>query len=497
MSDSSFRSPYFASIDLGSNSFHMLIVRVNENKIEIVDREKEMVQIARGIQTDGTLDEEAIERATSCLTRFSERLKDIPASQIRAVGTKTLRSVKNATHLIDSAERALGAPIQIISGYEEARLVYNGLAHTVINESDKRLVIDIGGGSTEFVIGKSYEPILLESLPLGCVTFTERYIKQFRGVNKVSMQKAYLAACNELEEIRKQYLSKGWSLAYGTSGTMRAIAELVSVEDGGAVITRASLKQLVKYTIEHGELPQADIPKLRREVLPAGLAILNAIFDELNIEQIHVADATLKEGLVYDTLGRFSDHDVRVDTINKLTSQYDIDTEQAERVSHLALNLWKDIKGPKLAGVSRTKILNWSAKLHEIGLNISHSSYHRHGYYILRYSDLAGFGRYEQYILANLVRFHRRKISLNNLEDLNSQAIEAFTPLLICLRIAVLMLRGRDDISERPKLRRVDLNRYALKFKQTFLDDHPLTLAGLEKEIGYLNNIGIELSIES
>ncbi len=408
MPEHQFASPYFASIDLGSNSFHMLIVRVSDTKIEIVDREKDMVQIALGIEPDSTLNQAAVDRALASLNRFSERLRDIPQSQIRAVGTKTLRSIKNAKMFIKQAEKALSTNIQIISGYEEARLVYAGLSNTVIDEKDKRLVIDIGGGSTEFIIGKGFEPTLLESLPLGCVTFSKNYIQQ-TGPTRQSMRKAYLAACNELEEIRKQYISNSWETAYGTSGTMKAIAELLAETDGGAVITKKSLFELADYCIENRSIPDADIASPRKEVLPAGIAILQAIFDELNLEVIQVADATLKEGLIYDTIGRFSDHDIRFSTIEKLKEQYKIDEKQAERVSDLAISFWKNIKGVKLAGVSRTKILDWAAQLHEIGLNISHSSYHRHGYYILRYTDLGGFGRTEQYILANLVRFHRRK----------------------------------------------------------------------------------------
>ncbi|MFT5082700.1 MAG: exopolyphosphatase/guanosine-5'-triphosphate,3'-diphosphate pyrophosphatase, partial [Lentisphaeria bacterium] len=235
-----FESPYFAAIDLGSNSFHMLIVRINETKIEIVDREKEMVQIARGLQPDGTLDAEARDRALQCLQRFSERLRDIPKRQVRAVGTKTLRTARQSRAFLKAAEKAIGVPIDIISGYEEARLVYAGLSNTVTSDGGHRLVIDIGGGSTELVIGKDCDPMVLESLPLGCVSFSERYILNSGGVTAKNMRRAYLAACSELENIRKIYLKKGWEIAYGTSGTMKAVAELLVEHDGGAVVRKAS-----------------------------------------------------------------------------------------------------------------------------------------------------------------------------------------------------------------------------------------------------------------
>lgn len=490
-----FESPYFAAIDLGSNSFHMLVVRVDGETTEVVDREKQMVQIARGLQKNGKLDEDAQERALSCLTMFAERLRDIPKSQIRAVGTKTLRSAKNSSRFLNAAEDALGVKIQIISGYEEARLVYAGLAST-IEITDQRLVIDIGGGSTEFVIGEKNEPKLLESLAMGCVSFTEDYIWKHGGITKATMRKAYLAACAELEEIRKNYLKAGWSIAYGTSGTMRAAADLLAEKDGGAIITRESLNQLIKQIIDEGELTAPGVPKLRREVLPAGLAIIQAVCDQLKIENIHVADASLKEGLIFDTIGRFSNKDSRVETVHRMMHQYRIDTDQAERVSSTSVNLFKQLDSPILTGVSRTKILCWAAQLHEVGLSISHSGFHHHGYYILRHSDLAGFGRYEQFILSNLVRSHRKKLSDDRIIGLDSAAFEAFTPLLVCLRLAALLHRRREPLEEMPKIAQKK-GEYKLTFSEKWLQDHPLTHEGLVQEKRQLNKIGIELNILS
>jgi len=230
----SFESPYFAAVDLGSNSFHMIICRVNQDTVETVDRVKDMVQIARGMQS-GSLAPDAQDRALQCLKRFAERLRGIPASQVRAVGTKSLRSAKNARSFLRDAEQSLGHPIAIISGYEEARLVYKGLAHCVANDNNRRLVIDIGGASTEFIIGRDSEPELLESLNFGCVVFAEKHDLK-NQVSARGMRSAYLAACADLEMIRPSYLKKGWDIVYGTSGTMRAIADLVAPVDGGAII---------------------------------------------------------------------------------------------------------------------------------------------------------------------------------------------------------------------------------------------------------------------
>ena len=489
-------SPYYAAVDLGSNSFHMLIARVGESSLEIVDRVKDMVQIARGLKQGNAIDADAQQRALDCLTRFSERLRDIPPSNIRAVGTKALRSAKNARSFLRSAEKALGCPIQIISGYEEARLVYAGLSSSVRNDHSQRLVIDIGGGSTEFVIGVDQDPLLLESLGMGCVTYTENYFSADKKITVKNMHNAYLAACRELEEIGHTYRHKGWQSAYGTSGTMKAIAELTSSTDGGAIITNESLEKLIEKTIKAGSIKSDSLPDLRKQVLPAGLAILQATFDQLKLKQIHVADSTLKEGLIYDTLGRFSDKDPRVAAIKHLASKHSVDQDQAKRVEHAAVAFWIQIEGPALPGISRTKILRWAAQLHEIGLSISHSGYHHHGFYILRHSDLAGFGRYEQYILSNLVRYHRRSLSSQQFEGMDEPAIMAFIPLLLCLRLAIVLHRRREDLQALPKLVQNGAS-YSLNFSEGWLANNPLTASTLDDEKRHFAQLGIALEFVS
>jgi exopolyphosphatase / guanosine-5'-triphosphate,3'-diphosphate pyrophosphatase len=482
--------PYFAAIDLGSNSFHMIIARLTDDYPEIVDREKEMVQLARGICADGHLTVESQARALDCLKRFAERLRHIPAEQIRAVGTKALRT-SNCKSFLKSAEQILGVNIQIISGFEEARLVYMGLAHSVANDHSQRLVVDIGGGSTEFIIGTDDQPQMLESLNIGCVTCTEKFGKA-TVVTKAIMKKMHMAACAEIEIIRKNFLKTGWQMAYGTSGTVRAIADLTSARDGGAIISRASLEWLVREVTDN-KSALSNIALQRRHVLPAGIAILLAVFDQLKLDAIHVADAALKEGLLYDTIGRLRNTDFRQQSVIKLQQQYKVDVDQARRVANTACQLWSQIDGAVLPGVSRTKVLTWAAQLHEIGLSISHADHHHHGYYILRYSDLAGFGRYEQYILANLVRAYRKTLSADKFEGLDEMTLAAFLPILICLRLATLLHRSREDIDALPKLSR-DGNHYKLRFPKRWLTEHPLTLAGLELEKESFDKIGVGLS---
>ena len=484
-------SPYFAAVDLGSNSFHMVIARVKGERVEIIDREKEMIQLARGLNAAGHLSASAQKRALACLARFAERLRNIPQHQVRAVGTKTLRSAQHTKQFLKAAEAALGVPIHIISGFEEARLVYTGLAHSVSDDHNQRLVIDIGGGSTEMIIGKDYDPFCLESLSMGCVTFTEEFFGESGRVTPTRFMKAWLAACAKIETVRKQYLKTGWKIAYGTSGTVKAIAELVQARDGGAVISADALDWLATE-VQSNRSALRNMPELRRSVLPAGIAILKAIFDQLKLDRMHVGDAALKEGLLYDSIGRFSDHDQRFSTVSALQAQYKVDVDHAERVAKTALALWRQIDGPLLPRVSRTKVLKWAAQLHEIGMSISHSSHHHHGYYILRNSDLAGFGRYEQYILANLVRAQRKGLYADKFEDMDEQTMTALMPLIVCLRVAILLHRRREGIDITPGLvRQGDV--YRLKFPKKWLVARPLTSAGLEQEARYFETVDVEL----
>ncbi len=329
---------------------------------------------------------------------------------------------------------------------------------------------------------------------MGCVTYTEEYKGSAGKLTISAFNQAYLAACSELESVRKIYLKAGWQIAYGTSGTVRAIADLVQGRDGGAVITAASVEWLSRE-IFNNKSTFNDLPSLRRSVLPAGLSILKAVFDQLKVDKLHVGDAALKEGLLYDSIGRLSDHDSRIETVRKLQEKNQIDLDQAARVEKTALALWQQIEGPPLPGVSRTKVLSWAARLHEIGMSISHSSHHHHGYYILRNSDLAGFGRYEQYILANLVRAQRKGLYAGKFEDLDELTMDALVPLIVCLRIAVVLHRRREDLDVVPKLE-LRNKVYHLAFRRRWLTDHPLTLDGLEQEKDHYDSLGISLTLE-
>lgn len=484
---------YFAAVDLGSNSFHMIICRLNGGTIEVVDRVKEMVQIARGM-SGGELAPDAEKRSLDCLARFAERIADIAPSHVRAVGTKSLRSAKNAGRFLRRAERVLGHPIEIISGYEEARLVYLGLAHVVTHEVQKRLVVDIGGGSTEFIIGVGKDPHLLESLGVGCVVVTER--AGLRKINAQTMEAARLMAAAEVETIRAAYQDKGWDIAYGTSGTIRAVADLLTPEDGGAFIRSGSLARLYQE-LAAGNLERLnDLPKLRRDVLPGGIAILQAIFEQLGLCELRASDATLKDGLLVETIGRFDDTDARNLSVQKLQKQFGVDMAQAKRVAQAAVAFWQGVKAPPFPGLSRTKLLRWSAELHEVGLGISHSSHHHHSYYILRHSDLGGFGRFEQHVLAYLVRAHRKKLSDSRFEGLNDEERAALMPLIVCLRLAALLHRNRRDLNVAVQLTGGP-EEFVLTVPAGWLAGNPLTRANLDEEAKVLADTGLRLKIVS
>ncbi|WP_353407195.1 Ppx/GppA phosphatase family protein [Pseudoteredinibacter isoporae] len=479
---------YYAAIDLGSNSFHMIIAQEQDGSLTVIDRVKEMVQIARGISSDGDLAEDAKARALDCLACFRERLAEFPASSVRAVGTKALRSADNSEFL-KIAQDALGHPIETISGYEEARLVYQGVSHSIPQQQGQTLVVDIGGGSTEFIVGHLQTPLLLESLSLGCVTFSQRYFSD--GCSAKAMNNAYLAACAELEVISRNYRQCGWDICFGASGTVKAVANYIS-DGNNAYIDRERLSALYLDVSVNGINASGELAKLRREVLPAGVAILKAIFDQLHIDSMHVSDAALKEGLIYDIVGRMSERDIRDQTIAKMTKQYRVDLAQAERISAFSQALLKELpleeEYHKL--IRPAQLLHWAAMVHEIGLTIAHNDYHLHGHYLIRHSDMAGFSRLEQHWIAQLLRLQRKKLPLTLADNLPNN----LSACLLCLRLAILLHRKRQDLSLGVHLKR---NGDTITLWVENLDEHPLTSKNLKQEQEQLAALGLNLELSS
>jgi len=489
----------FAAIDLGSNSFHMIVARIENNQIMVIDKLKEMVRLGAGLQKDKTLDSDTAERAIACLERFGQRLAGFVPGSVQAVGTNTLRQVRDPSFL-QNAEKALGHPIEIIAGREEARLVYLGVAHGIDTGDQRRLVVDIGGGSTEFIIGQRFKIFNRESLHMGCVSYSQRFFDD-GIISKQSMKKAILAARLEIRPIRGTFNDDHWKLAIGSSGTIRAIRKVVQ-EMGWSEkgISSESLKQLRDEMIEQGSVDNLKLKGLSNERLPVfagGVAVLSAIFKSLDIRVMQVSDEALREGLLYEMIGQYQDEDIRDKTIKTFSERYNIDKSQARRVKSSALQLLAQVATDwKMQSQEFTDLLEWAARLHEIGLHISHSSFHKHGAYILENADMSGFSRQQQHILATLIRTHRRKINPDLFVFNSDELQQNVMRLAIILRLAALIHRGRNSASK-PKLKfYADNNKLCLVFPEEWLDEHPLTKAEIKEESAFLKQIDYELTFE-
>jgi exopolyphosphatase/guanosine-5'-triphosphate,3'-diphosphate pyrophosphatase len=489
-----------AAIDLGSNSFRLQVARVVGDQIYPLDSLKESVRLGAGLMPDKTLDEEAQQRALACLKLFSERLRELPREAVRAVGTNTFRVAKNASPFLEAAQNALGFPIEIIAGREEARLIYIGVAHGLPPSDEKRLVVDIGGGSTEFIIGSGYQPERMESLYMGCVSFSRRFFPDGK-ITRDNFQQAELAARSEIQTIAAEFSAGHWQQAVGSSGTARALAEIL--EQNGlspSGLTREGMSALRELLLKSGDvklLQLAGLPSDRMPVLAGGFAIMNSIFTELDIEHMAVASSALREGVLYDLLGRFHQHDMRESTVREFMRRYHVDPPQAGRVQELADALFDQL-AHKLAGNidEPRQYLAWAARLHEIGISIAHTGYHRHSAYILANADMPGFSTREQALLSLLVRAHRG--SLRKLQDQHPVNNSDEWMLILVLRLAVLFCRSRSD-AELPamKLKPGSSGGFSLAIDRAWLERNTLTHSLLENEIKDLKSVGIAFSLKT
>ncbi len=488
-----------AAVDLGSNSFHMVVARYSHGPLIILDRLREMVRLAAGLDDHGRLNRDSVARSLACLERFGQRLRDMRAERVRVVGTNTLRKARRKGAFLDRAREALGHPIEIISGAEEARLIYLGVAHTTPSDAGRRLVVDIGGGSTELIIGEGLATRRLESLYMGCVSLTVEHFSD-GTVSDKRMKRARTAAQLELEPVAARFRKYGWDAAFGSSGTMRAVAEIiVSRGASSGVIDRPGIKWIIDECLRAGDVSRLRLPGLdaeRAEILPAGLAILVETFDMLDIETMRVADGALREGLLYDLLGRLTDEDARVRSVRAMEARYHIDAAQADRVEATAVAFLQQVREAwGLQEPLAELILRWAARLHEIGLDISHSHYHRHGAYLLQHADMPGFPREEQRLLAALVGGHRRKLDLSQTEELMPPWHLKAEFLIVLLRLAVLLHRGRGPRSLPEITLQVKGTSVEIAFPRGWLAEQPLTEADLDQEIRYLQAAGFRLRI--
>jgi exopolyphosphatase / guanosine-5'-triphosphate,3'-diphosphate pyrophosphatase len=487
-----------AAVDLGSNSFHMVVARYSHGQLVILDRLREMVRLAAGLSDSGRLDDAAAERALRCLERFGQRLRAMHADSVRVVGTNALRRAKRKRWFLERARAALGHPIEIISGLEEARLIYAGVAHTSPMSPDKRLVIDIGGGSTEMVIGEGFNPLLLESLSVGCVGLSATCFDDGK-ISEKRFERARTEVRLELEPVQEAYRKLGWLQVFGSSGTVRVIEDVLRrLNPDAPWITLENLKGLVERVIAAGhvdDLDLADVDAERAPVFPAGLAILLEIVESLGVDRIRVAEGAMREGLLYDLMGRFTDEDARVRSVRAMEQRCHVDGQQADRVEATAVALLEQVESEwGLEDPLAESVLRWAARLHEAGLDIAHSKYHRHSAYLLQHADMPGFPREEQLLLAALVGGHRRQLSFEVLEDLLPPWDRHAEFLIVLLRLAVLLHRGR---SPQP-LPEVHLHAkgrtLSLELPQRWMKEHPLTLEDLEQERVYLKDAGFRLN---
>lgn len=486
-----------AAVDLGSNSFHMVVARYSHGQLVIVDRLREMVRLAAGLDAQGRLNREATGRALPCLERFGQRLRDMQAKRVRVVGTNTLRKARRKGAFLDRAREALGHPIDIISGVEEARLIYLGVAHTTPSAGGHRLVVDIGGGSTELIIGEGLAARRLESLYIGCISLSAEHFPD-GGITPKRMKRARTAAQLELEPVKARFRRSEWDTAIGASGTLRAVSDILTARGSpSGNITRDGVHWLLEECLRAGDVTRLKLPGLapeRLEILPGGLAILLEVFDMLDVETMRVADGALREGLLYDLLGRLTDEDARARSVRAMESRFHVDAAQAERVEATALTFLRQVRDEwALDEPLAEPVLRWAARLHEIGLDIAHSHYHRHGAYLLQHADLPGFPREEQQLLAAVVGGHRRKLELESVEDLVPPWHLKAEFLIVLLRLAVLLHRGRGPRS----LPVIELSARGrsleVRFPRGWLAEHPLTEADLEQEIEYLRAAGFKL----
>jgi exopolyphosphatase/guanosine-5'-triphosphate,3'-diphosphate pyrophosphatase len=487
-----------AAVDLGSNSFHMKVARVVDGQLAVIDRMRDSVRLAAGLNERNKLRGKACQRALGTLERFGQRLSNIPSDNVRAVGTNTLRRARDSNAFLADAQAALGHPIEVISGREEARLIYLGVAHSTAQDTGRRLVIDIGGGSTELIIGRQFEALRTESLYMGCVGMSGEFFPD-GVIDGRRMREAELAARQELEGVEESYRRLGWDSAVGASGTVRNVWEVLRNQDWSRKgITAKGMKKLREALVQAGHAERLDLAGLQPERAPVfagGFAILAAAFDALGIKSMSCSDGALREGLLYDLIGRLGHHDIREATIDNLCRRYRAEDNQARRVAATAGLLRVRVAEAWHLGEQRyAHLLEWAARLHEIGLDIAHSGYHRHGAYVLRNADLPGFSRQEQAEAAALVHVHRRKFDLRQFDDLPRSHRSRVLLLAVLLRIAVVLHRGRQDIDLASLRVEAGDGCLRLGFPGEWLSEHPLTQAELSRERSHLKAAGVDLT---
>jgi exopolyphosphatase/guanosine-5'-triphosphate,3'-diphosphate pyrophosphatase len=490
-----------AAVDLGSNSFHMVVARYVLGQLRIVDRLRETVRMAEGLDRKGGLAPEVRQRALECLSRFGQRVRDIPPQRVRAIATNTVRRLAAPQAFLMPAETALGHAIEVVAGREEARLIYLGVAHAQPSKpGELRMVIDIGGGSTECIIGTGFEAIERESLQLGCVATTRRFFENGK-LTKKKWREALTEVTAEFQQFSGTYRALGWNDALGSSGTNKAIGEIcAAMKLTKGAVTAEALPALRDRLLQADRIEAIDLPGLsneRRPVIAGGVLILEAAFDALGIKRMAVSKAAMREGVLYDMLGRGGVDDPRDAAVAALMQRYGIDDGQASRVVGTALHLFDQVAPAWQLDEDDRLMLARAARLHELGLAIAHSQYHVHGAYVVENSDIAGFSRQQQQFLAALVRTHRRGIPKSAFDALPDRLLSNARRSAALLRLAVLVHRAHEAAPIPQLSARADGNQLTLAVSRRWLDSRPLIRADLEGEPQDMAGLGIALKLEA
>lgn len=483
-----------AAVDLGSNSFRLLIGRVETTEFGVqilpLDTLKEPVRLAAGLDAGNMLDAPARQRGIDALYRFGERLRSFSPDTVRAVATNTLRVARNAGHFLASAEAALGFPIDVIAGREEARLIYMGVAHALPADAAHRLIVDIGGGSTECMLGEGYTPALLESAPVGCVALSERF---FPGgeVDLSSFEQARFAARDTLAPIGAAYREHGWGYAVGTSGTAKALTQIAQMAFGLPLLTRDALDRMARLLLKAGHPDRLKLDGLRadrRPVFAGGLALMSAVFDELEIDEMRYCPAALREGVLYDLLGRDAGADMREITVAQMRGRYAVSESHGRRVAATALALYDQAaRGVAELLHEHRELLRWTAELAEVGRSISHEDFHRHSAYILRNADMPGFTRAEQTLMSHIAL--GQVGGLRKLREL--VADERVWLMILCLRLSSILHRRRDGARVPLPALFLKRRRVRLELPRAWAVEHPLSDATLTAEAAAWNEIAV------
>ena len=485
-----------AVIDLGSNSFHLIIARIDENRnIHVIDRVKERIRLAAGLDENNYLTPQVISRALLYFSQTRERLQDLADDCVRVIGTDTFRRAKNGQQFLQQAQKTLERKIEIISGIEEARLIYKGISHE--NPSlQKRLVIDIGGGSTELIIGRGPTPLDLASTHMGCVSWTAKFFPDGR-LTKRSFQKAIEVAGQQIGPIVRRFRSSNWSVALGSSGTIKAIGNYMlrrGLSDGQ--IHQVGLETLKEELITQSKISKIDIPSIsdtRKDVIAGGVSILSSLFTSLRIASVTPVKSALREGALTELIGRMFGEDIREQTVDAMVRRLQIDQLQAMRVNRTAVKFFMDVHETWQLSQIDLQMLSWSARLHEVGMSIAFGGYHKHGAYILQNADMQGFSRQEQAKLSLIIRAHRGKVRLPEYFSILPTATVEHFKLVILLRLATKLNRRRSP-KPLPQMKLLaNGNTITLQLPDKYLHTRSLTNADLQEEKEQLSMMGFQL----